>query len=199
MPFYHRGNLNLLCFFLLKEFSSHVSSYWRSSHHTFLLIERTLCILLLRDFPSFVSSYWRSFLCPSWRDFITCFFLLKRFYHLFLLIEGIFLCLFADLLLDQFNPVLSHWHIPGILLQFLDLLLRHQLQNIVYFINFFMFKGMGPLSVAETVQESYPQGEAVCLRYQGKGLSYIWDWKISSTSQGKEQIAKFHMPIFVCL
>ena len=138
------------------------------------------CFFLLKElsvssywgiFSSLVSSYWRSFLCLSWRDFITCFFLLKEF--------SLSVHWSSS---DQFNPVLSHWHIPGILLQFLDLLLRHQLQNIVYFINFFMFKGMGPLSVAETVQESYPQRKAVCLRYQGKGLSYIWDWMVSSTS-----------------
>ena len=83
------------------------------------------------------------------------------------------LCLFTDLLL--INPILFSYTSTflGSSSSFLTFLLGHQLQNIVFFINFFMFKGMGPLSVAETVQESYPQREAVCLRYQGKGLSYI--------------------------
>ena len=68
----------LNCFFLLKESSLSVSSYWRNFHHMFLLIEGTFSVLLLREFSSLVSSYWRSFLCPLWRNFITCFFLLKE-------------------------------------------------------------------------------------------------------------------------
>ena len=138
-----------------------------------LLIEGSFitCSFLLREFLSHVSSYWRSFLCPFRRDFTTCFFLLKEF--------SLSVHWSSS---DQFNPVLSHRHIPGILLQFLDLLPRHQLQNIVYFINFFMTEGMVPLGVADTVQDGYPLRKAVCLRCQGNGISYIWNWMDSSTS-----------------
>ena len=63
----------------------------------------------------------------------------------------------------------------------------------------FMTEGMVPLGVAETVQEGNPQRKALCLRCQGKGVICIWDWVNTSTPQGKEQIAKFQMPVFVYL
>ena len=66
-----------------------------------LLIEGSFitCFFLLKEFSSHVSTYCGNSLCPLIEGFfITCFFLLKefslsflkRFYHLFLLIEGIF-------------------------------------------------------------------------------------------------------------
>ena len=69
---------------------------------------------------------------------------------MFLLIEGtFFVCS-----LNFFRSIksCSSISIPGILLQFLELLLRDQLQHIVYFINFFMSEAMVTLGVAETAQ-----------------------------------------------
>ena len=64
---------------------------------------------------------------------------------------------------------------------------------------FFMSEAMVVLGVAETVQGGNPQGEALCLRCHWKGIISIWDWVNTSTPQGKEQIAKFQMPVFVYL
>ena len=75
-----------------------------------------------------------------------------------------FLCLFTDLLL--INPILFSYTSTflGSSSSFLTFLLGHQLQNIVFFINFFMTEGMVPLGVAETVREGNPQRMALCLR-----------------------------------
>ena len=135
------------------------SSYWRKFHYMVLLIEGSFItwFFLLKEFSSHVSTYCGSSLSPLIEGFfITYFFLLKEF--------SLFVHWSSS---DQFNPALSHWHLPGILLQFLDLLLGHQLQNIVFFTNFFMFKDRGLLSIAITDKESIPQREAECLRYQG--------------------------------
>ena len=123
------------------------SSYWRRFHYMVLLIEGGfIAWFLLKEFSSYLTE--------------------RFFYHLFLLIERI--SLFAHWSSsDQFNPALSHWHLPGIFHQFLDLLLGHRHQNIVFFTNFFMFKDRGFLSKAIADKESNPKREAECLRYQG--------------------------------
>ena len=131
--------------------------FWRNLHYMFLLIEEFFITCFYLWYELFMSSYWRTF------------------HHLFLLIEGdfsVFLQGISSLVSsywkdfslsvhwsssDQFNPVLSHWHIPGILLQFLDLLLGRQLQNIVFFINFFMTEEVVLMSRAKAEQERNPQ------------------------------------------
>ena len=127
---------------------------------------------LLREFSSHVLSYWRTFLFLSWKDF----------YHLFLLIEGIF---FVCSLIFFWSIRSCSLHIGKFLgssSSFLTFCLDTSFRTFVYFINFFMTEGMVSLGVATTMQDGYPQRKAECLRCQGNGKSYIWNWKGSSTS-----------------
>ena len=66
---------------------------------------------------------------------------------------------------------ISHQSVPWILLQFLELLLRDQLQHLVYFINFLKSEAMVALGIAETVQGAILDGRLNVRDVMGMGLS----------------------------
>ena len=91
---------------------------------------------------------------------------------MFLLIEGtFFICSLIFFRSIKSCSSISHWTAPGILLQFLELLLRDQLQHLVYFINFFMSEAMVVLGVAETVQGDILKERLYVRDVIGMGLS----------------------------
>ena len=143
----------LNCFFLLKEVPLHASSYRGSIHHMFFLVEELFSFL-------------------PWKDF----------YHLFLLIEGIFFVCSLIFTWSTWSCSLHTGKFLGSSSSFLTFCSGTSFRTLFYFINFFMTEGMVSLGVAATTQDGNPHRKAECLRYQGKWKILHSNWKGASTS-----------------